>query len=210
MEARNETITAMFPPVNASFVGATWVDTNGYIELGGDGLLFSSTIDLSGWTMKDFTFGIVKTLTQDPGVYSSTAVSARTEVIEIISDIPISLAALTVIKDNLGASVPGMLGSAQDFMSILYGQYRLYVPNASLAAFPGFLQVIAGGSFGSKEPTASSELYCYRLIKCTGLAGDTLTAPASRIGMFGAMFQEGDLEYMMRLKRSYELQQLVN
>jgi hypothetical protein len=209
MEARNETILAMFPPINAEFVDATWIDTNGYVEMGADGLLFTSTIDLSGWTMHDFTFGIVKALAQDPGVYSSTAASARMEVMEIISDVPINLAALTVIKDAMGVTSPGMLNSAQDFTTILYGTYKLYVPNASLAAFPGFMQQLGGGSFGSKEPTASSELYCYRLIKCLGAPGELLAAPASRIGLFGAMFQEGDLEYMMRLKRSYELQQLV-
>jgi len=208
MQPRNESLMAMFPPVSASFVGATWIDTNGYIELGADGLLFSSTIDLTGWTMEEFTFGTVQSQYQDPGVYSSTAVSSKTEVIEIISDVPINLAALTVIKDNLGLSVPGMLGSAQDFSTILYGNYRLYVPNASLAAFPGFLQLISSGSFGSKEPTASAELYCYRLVKCAGVIGELLQAPACRIGLFGAFYQEGDLEYMMRLKRSYELQQL--
>jgi len=208
MQARNESLMAMFPPVSASFVGATWIDTNGYIELGADGLLFSSTIDLTGWTMEEFTFGTVQSQYQDPGVYSSTAISSKTEVIEIISDVPINLAALTIIKDNLGLSVPGMLGSAQDFSTILYGNYRLYVPNASLAAFPGFLQLISSGSFGSKEPTASAELYCYRLVKCAGAPGELLQAPACRIGLFGAFYQEGDLEYMMRLKRSYELQQL--
>ena len=208
MEARNESLMAMFPPIAASFVGASWIDTNGYIELGGDGLLFSSTIDLNGWTMNDFTFGTVQTQYQDPGVYSSDAASAKTEVIEIITDVPINLAALAIIKDNLGLSVPGMLGSAQDFATILYGNYRLYVPNLSLAAFPGFLQLISSGSFGSKEPTASSELYCYRIIKCTGAPGELLQAPACRIGLFGAFYQEGDIEYMMRLKRSYELQQL--
>lgn len=208
MKARNESLMAMFPPVSATFVGATWIDTNGYIELGADGLLFSSTIDLTGWTMDEFTFGTVQTQYQDPGVYSSTAVSAKTEVVEIITDVPINLAALAIVKDNLGLTVPGMLGSAQDFATILYGNYRLYVPNASLAAFPGFLQLLSSGSFGSKEPTASSELYCYRIIKCAGVPGELLQAPACRVGLFGAFYQEGDIEYMMRLKRSYELQQL--
>ena len=208
MEARSESLMAMFPPVAATYVGGSWIDTNGYIELGADGLLFSSTIDLLGWTMNEFTFGTVQTQYQDPGVYSSTAVSAKTEVIEVISDVPMNLAALAIVKDNLGLSVPGMLGSAQDFATIIYGNYRLYVPNLSLAAFPGFLQLISSGSFGSKEPTASAELYCYRIIKCAGVPDETLQAPACRVGLFGAFYQEGDVEYMMRLKRSYELQQL--
>ena len=210
MKGRNETLQITFPAVNASFVGGAWLDTNGYRVLGNDAVFLSSSIDLAGWTKHDFTFGTVQTQYQDPGVYTSTAVSARTEIVEIISDIPISLVALGIIKDNLGITVPGMLGSAQDFTAIIYGNYRLYVPNNSLGAFPGFLQLISSGSFGSKEPTASSELYCYRIIKCVGIPGELLTTPACRVGLFGAFYLEGDLPHMMRLKRSYELQQLVD
>jgi len=210
MEGRNESVLAMFPSVDATYAAAAWGDTKGYRALGIDALYFSSTIDLSGWTMHDFTFGTVQSQYQDPGIYTSTAVSSKTEVIEIISDVPISIAALTVIKDNLGSTVPGMLESAQDFTTILYGNYRLYVPNLSLGAFPGFLQLISSGSFGSKEPTASSELYCYRILKCAGAPGELLAAPACRVGLFGVFYQEGDLPHMMRLKRSYELQQLTD
>ena len=157
--------------------------------------------------MHDFTFGTVQERYQDPGVYSTTAASAKAEVVEMISDVPISNADLQIIAGNLGTNVPGMIGSKQDFTTILYGNYRLYVPNASLTAFPGFLQLISTGAFGSKEPTASDRLYCYRIIKCFGAPGETLAAPACRVGLFGAMYIEGDIEYLMRLKRSYELAQ---
>lgn len=205
---RNETITALFPPVNATYEGVSWKDTNGYRLLGADGLLFTTTIDLFGWSMSEYTFGTMRSQYQDPGVYASTAVSARTEVMEIISDVPISLTNLQTIKDNMGTTAPGLLQSNEDFTTIIYGNYRLYVPNLSLAAFPGFLQLISSGSFGSKEPSASSELYCYRIVKCVGTPGETLTAPACRVGLFGTFYHEADLEYLMRLKRSYELQEL--
>ena len=207
VQPRNESLVAMFPSVAATYTGGLWIDTKGYTPLGADALVFTSTIDLSGWSMEEFTFGTVQTQYQDPGVYSSTAASARTEVVEIISDVPISLDNLLIINNNLGNTAPGMIGSKEDFTTIIYGNYRLYVPNLSLAAFPGFLQLISSGSFGSKEPTASSRLYCYRILKCEGAPDETLAAPACRVGLFGAMYQEKDLEYMMRLKRSYELQQ---
>jgi hypothetical protein len=207
---RNETVQALYPAVAASYVGAEWIDTLGYDPLGPDALLFETTIDLSGWSMNEFTFGTVQERYQDPGVYSTTAASAKAEVVEIISDVPISNVDLQLISTNLGSNVPGMMGSKQDFTTILYGNYRLYVPNASLTAFPGFLQLISTGAFGSKEPTASDRLYCYRIIKCVGAPGETLAAPACRVGLFGAMYQEADLMYMMRLKRSYELAQKVD
>lgn len=209
MEARNETLNCMFPPIDTIY-STVWDSNNGYVPLDADGLIWSSTIDLSGWTMNDFTFGIVRTAYQDPGVHASTTVSARVEIMEIISSIPLNTAALSLIKNNMGVTSPGMINSAQDFTTVLYGSYRLYVPNASLAAFPGFLQLISAGNFGSMEPTASAQLYCYRIVKCAGVLNETLNAPAARIGLFGAFFEEGDLEHMMRLKRSYELQQLVD
>jgi hypothetical protein len=172
--------------------------------------LFYTTIDLSGWSMNEMTFGTVQERYQDPGVYSTTAASAKAEVVEIISDVPLGDTDLLLVANNLGSNVPGMLGSNQDFTTIIYGNYRLYVPNASLTAFPGFLQLISTGAFGSKEPTASDRLYCYRIIKCVGVPGETLEAPACRVGLFGAMYQEGDIEYLMRLKRSYELAQRVD
>jgi len=79
-----------------------------------------------------------------------------------------------------------------------------------LGAFPGFLQLISSGSFGSKEPSASDRLYCYRILKCVGVSAETLVAPACRVGLFGAMYAENQLSHMMRLKRSYELQQKVD
>lgn len=209
MEGRNETLQNMIPPVSANFVGAAWIDDNGHTPLGNDGLVFTSTIDLSGWTKNEFTFGTVQSQYQDPGVYLSNTVSAKVEVMEFISDIPINESRLNIIKNGMGSTVPGMMFSQQDFATIIYGNYRLYVPNSTLG-LPGYLQLISSGSFGSKEPTASSMLYCYRIIKCTGAPGETLSTPALRIGLFGAFYQEGDLPHLMRLKRSYELQQLVD
>ena len=173
MEGRNETLTNMIPPVEAAWGPAEWIDQNGHTPLGIDGLLFSATIDLSGWTKNDFTFGTVQSQYQDPGVYLSNTASS----------------------------------SQQDFKAIIYGNYRLYVPNSTLG-LANYLQLISSGSFGSKEPTASSMLYCYRIIKCVGAPAETISTPACRIGLFGAFYQEGDIPFIMRLKRSYELQQL--
>jgi len=207
MEGRNESIVVLFPELDATQTGSKWEDTNGYLELGIDALYYVTEVDLTGWAMNDFTFGTLQTQYQDPGVYSTTALTGKAEVVEIISDVPLSEADLIIAKDGFGSTVPGMMGSNQNFATIIYGNYRLYVPNASLAAFPGFLQMISSGSFGSKEPTAAERLYCYRIVKCLGVLNDTMAAPACRIGLFGAMFQEEELSYIMRLKRSYELQQ---
>jgi len=208
MEARNETLQEMIPPVNATHNGVEWIDANGHVPLQNDGLMYASEIDLSGWAMNDFTFGTVRSQYQDPGIYESDTASGKVEVMELISDIPLSNTKLIIAKNGMGVTVPGMLYAGRlDFKAVIYGNYRLYVPNSTLG-LTNYLQLISSGSFGSKEPTASSTLYCYRIIRCTGLTTETLNTPALRIGLFGAFYQEGDIDYLMRLKRSYQLQQL--
>jgi hypothetical protein len=75
------------------------------------------------------------------------------------------------------------------------------------------MQLVSAGGFGSKEPTAAAKLFCYKLVRVQGAAppgaGELLKVPASRIGLHGRMFSEDEMPYIMRLKRSYELQQLL-
>jgi len=63
----------------------------------------------------------------------------------------------------------------------------------------------------SLEPTAADRLYCYRMISLASPAGEDetgLTAvyvPPKRILLNATSSKEEELDYMMRLKRSYEL-----
>ena len=221
LQDRNETLTVMFPPVSSDFnAGGYWNSDNGYTQLGSDSLFYVSVIDLSGYAMEDLTFATIETAYQDPGIYSQTdatgtAVGTQTklEVIEMITDVPFDSAALTQVAANMGITTPGMLSTSQDFRQIIYGRYSLHVSNNTLG-LPGYMQLVSAGGFGSKEPTAAAKLYCYKLLRVSGVAppapGELLNLPAARCGLYGRMFREEELPYMMRLKRSYELQQLGN
>jgi len=222
MEDRNEVLTAMFPPYSSvrSNPSANWVAADGYQFLGTDSVFFSSSIDLSGYAMEKMTFATFETQYQDPGVYlntnpagTSAGNATKLEIIEMITDVPFDSAQLTTLIADMGSTVPGMLSTSQDFAQIIYGRYSLYVPNSTLG-LAGYMQLISDGGFGSKEPTAASKLYCYRVVKTSGTtayaAAETLSFPACRIGLKGRIFSEAELPYIMRLKRSYELQQLVD
>lgn len=218
LEDRNETLSAMFPPVETTYGAGFWTPSNGFETIGADVLYFANSIDLSGYSMEDLTFATFDTMYQDPGVTiqsdapgTGAGNQTKIEVIEMITDVPFDAAALTIVANNMGKTVPGMLSTAQDFRQIIYGRYSLYVPNTTLG-LGGYMQLISAGGFGSKEPTAAAKLYCYKIIKTSGPApptpGENLIIPACRIGLSGRMYREDDLPYMMRLKRSYELQQL--
>jgi len=221
LEDRNETLSAMFPPVDTAYSSTrVWESSNGWRGLGDNALIFDSRIDLSGYAMENLTFATYETMYQDPGVILQLSGSGPTagtvskvEIIEMITDVPFNEAALLTVIADMGNTVPGMLSTTQDFRQIIYGRYSLYVPNSTLG-LGGYMQLISAGGFGSKEPTAAENLFCYKIVKTTSTTGrpgtgETLTIPACRIGLKGRMFREDELPYMMRLKRSYELQQLV-
>ena len=65
-------------------------------------------------------------------------------------------------------------------------------------------RVVSSQSASSLEPTAADKLYCYRLITMSGTSGG-MSKPAARVMIPCTITIEPNLEYMMRLKRSYEL-----
>jgi len=79
--------------------------------------------------------------------------------------------------------------------------------NSNLA-FSSMMRTELSTSFSSGEPTAASKLYCYRIIRPWIDTGITkIQIPSSRFYLTGVRDQEEDLVYLMRLKRSYELDQ---
>ena len=61
--------------------------------------------------------------------------------------------------------------------------------------------------YSSLEPTAADTLYCYRVIALplTSSSITSVVLPAKRVIMDAYVEAEPNNEYMMRLKRSYEL-----
>jgi hypothetical protein len=209
---RNEVLAVMFPPLTTTYAAGSWTNVGQYVARGATSLIAESSIDLTGYAMEDLTFATFETMYQDAGIYSTTdgagtapGASTKLEVMELITDVPLSRDELLVTAEAMGVTVPGQIDSTQDFSQVIYGNYRLYVPNNTLGLI-GYMQMIQSSGFGSKEPTASARLYCYRIIRClTAADGDLLNLPSCRVGLSGRMYREDDLPYMMRLKRSYEL-----
>ena len=57
---------------------------------------------------------------------------------------------------------------------------------------------------GSLEPTASDRVYCTRIVNFSGVDGNYFTYPVRYILQANAK-EEPEYQYVMRLKRSYEL-----
>jgi len=182
-----------------------WSSDSGWISEGTSlSIMNESYFDLSANELDDLTFAPSGGGLQDPGQYKSSNPTLAIAVMDIISQDKLTLADIetNIIANN----APGMPESKQDFTQIIMGNYRLMCPNLQL--LPTLLQTISGGSFGSGEATAASRLWIYRVVTVVSgvlAPGDTLNVPAARFILPGVVMKEGDLSYMMRLKRSFEL-----
>ena len=139
----------------------------------------------------------------------------------IITSVPMTQANLiAAVFGGPGFIVPGFAVGAGNFnrthiihgtntswgIDTTFGSDILTAPGAALA------RVVQSQDFSSLEPTAAENLYCYRVFylppsynRTSERGLDYLRLPASRIIINSMIDKEADLEYMMRLKRSYEL-----
>jgi hypothetical protein len=151
---------------------------------------------------------------QEPGNFAlNFNTPQRIEVIEFVSNTQFNIERLAEIASDWEANyaVPGMMESRVNYENIIDGRWRQFSPDTTLAT--GSAVTMKASSFGSCEPSASERLYTYVMVKLddpfnAGL-GDTLFIPPRRFLLGGVAVEEGEREYIMRLRRSYVLQQEI-
>jgi hypothetical protein len=123
--------------------------------------------------------------------------------LDVITSIPIDVSTDIIGWFNVG---PGFPGSTLNFEHVLYmrGQ-RWTVDVDTNSQFPLKADEWQAGSM---MPSASDRLYSYRIIAIATNIGATKVVTASgRHVMQVEALAEPEFEYLMRLKRSYDLQQ---
>jgi hypothetical protein len=189
-------------------------------------------LDLSGYTRDDLTVYFRNSFEQ-----SGTATSLQWQVdnpnnplrgfeavileTTILSSVPMS-------EDNLIATIFGGPGFTQAPLVAEFGNFnRTHIihgtniwwgidttlaSDALNANGQALGRVIQSQDFSSLEPTASENIYCYRIIympkaynRNDEVGLHYVVIPAKRVILNCMIDKEADLEYMMRLKRSYEL-----
>ena len=100
---------------------------------------------------------------------------------------------------------------------MIRGRYQVMYANSVIgsgaftSAGNATLTSLVDNYFSSLEPTAADCLYCYRVfaVPRPGAVGEDgvtqLFLPPKRVIFDAFTVEEPELEYMMRLKRSYEL-----
>lgn len=227
-EDMQRTLCSEFGPLSIQYDGdsSKWV----LLASGGDYQEISSSItsamyvsqvdiDLSGYAMDRKTFYPYSSFEQRSGPtngkFSGTLTSQPSVVdMTIVSSVPMTNA-------DLGAAVggqapgftiysgfPGGIGRF-DRGQIVHGELKWYTVDSTLSVAGGnnVLKLMTREVFSSLEPTAADKLYSYRILLVSTAAdeGTSCTWPSSRVLLPGNISSEPKLEYMMRLKRSYEL-----
>ncbi|AXH79238.1 MAG: hypothetical protein [Circular genetic element sp.] len=193
-----------------------------------DRLVYSEAkIDLSGYIQSDLTVGFRRSFEQKGSsefIQWAKSYDGSTDyVVEtvIISSVPMNNAQITAsVVGSPGFTNYGLSGLEWGNFNrehIIHGSYKLYYANSVIGsgAFSNdgtaTLLPAIDNYFSSLEPTAADCLYCYRIIYAPvpganpGDGVQNITIPPMRVILDAFTVEEPDLEYMMRLKRSYEL-----
>ena len=184
---------------SADFSTSTW-------EKVGDSSFVSSTyFDLAGMSMDDKTLFFEAAGTQSPLAPSIIQAVAGDHI--VIADL-MTTSPLTPLE-ALNVLVHGNFPPAPvSFQETVYGRVDQWVVHIDTLAW-GSATLTNTAQIGSMMPTASDRIYSYRVVTCTavGTGAVNVTVSQARHILQAKAKQEPDHEYMMRLMRSYQLQQ---
>jgi hypothetical protein len=211
------TLVVEHPGLYAGYDAASkvWEQLQNTYETIGIGIfLHESTIDLTGYAMDHKTFVPYSSFEQVGGFFQAQIPGALTsqpylQDLTLISSVPLSRNDLIAGTDlHPGFLSTGGLNRVNRDV-IIHGDCRSYTVNSTMAVPTTMANLIldARNTFSSLEPTAADTLFCYRVIRMVsqGENQTAIIAPVKRVLLPGTITKEPQLEYMMRLKRSYEL-----
>jgi hypothetical protein len=180
-------------------------------------------LDFSGYVQSDLTVGFRRSFEQSGAADSINwdTYDANTDIVfetVIISSVPFNddqlLQAIVTAPGFTPLNNPFFDQGNFNRTHIIHGSAKIYYPNSIMgsgsftAAGNATLTPLVDNYFSSLEPTAADCLYCYRVFSFPGAGLTQLTAitlSPRRVILDAFTVEEPDLEYMMRLKRSYEL-----
>jgi len=164
--------------------------------------------DLAGMAIDDKTLffeGAAVQDVQNPFVFNQAPGDTIT-LVDVMSAVPLTDAEYSnlTVYGNLAQNP---LGKSLTFDQTIYLRIRSYTVDLDTASW-GSMVLVSDNQMGSLSATASDRVYCARVV----LAGTPTTS--TRIDVLGCRYllratakEEAEYEYLMRLKRSYELQQ---
>jgi len=170
----------------------------------GAGLFVSSAyFDLAGLSMNEKTLFFEGAAVQE--VQNPAAVTGAAGDLIQIGDI-MTTTPLTDDEALTFLTLGNISGPFATFDQCVYARHRVYSIDVDFAG-SNYFNLLSSNQLGSLSPTASDRIYCYRVvIMGTNNAATRLFVYPARYLLRAQAKEEPEYEYLMRLKRSYELQ----
>jgi len=170
--------------------------------------------DLSGYRKQDLTLFLTNVNVQEG--WSNIADVTAFYVMDLVTTEYITDAQILASIPN-AQEPPGFGDSAFNMEQVVYGRTRFYLNNSTALATvaPSVTATLAGQTmWGDCIGTAADKLYLTRVVFFTYFApelgqGQSIAISPAHYLTGGVVAKEPDLEYIMRLRRSYELQEPV-
>jgi len=162
--------------------------------------------DLAGLAMDDKTLFFDGAAVQDASLPSASPATPGQLVstIDIMSNKPIPNAVIADLV--LYGNIPSNNSSVPlTFDQTIYMRSRIFNIDLDNQA-GGYAIQLSDNQLGSLSPTASDRVYCTRVVSVSEIDGAYQVYPCRYLIRANAR-EEAEYQYLMRLKRSYELQQ---
>lgn len=179
--------------------GGNWEQIN----QGGNHYAVSQTyFDMAGMTLEEKTLFIEAAAVQEGSNFEITGpTGAKLWVYDLITSIPFDVSEWNY---RMGLGFTQTLSGALNFEHVLYGRFRLFANDVDFAGTTPVL--VTSDTFGSGQPTNSDRLYSYRILVPFGTVAGFVVPPARHLILAQAK-EEAQYAQLMRMMRSYELQQ---
>ena len=172
----------------------------------GSQFVASTYFDLAGMSIDSKTLFFEAAGVQEVLLPSASGATAGDGVVvcDIMSTVPIT--DTEVINYMANGNWKGAPSSTLTFGETIYGRVRIFNVDVDNAA-GGYYILLSDNQSGSMSPTATDRIYVYRGVSfgANNSDGDHACYPARYILKADAK-EESELQYIMRLARSYKLQ----
>lgn len=191
-----------FPGTYDIQTGNGWEQINGANGTNSAYLVSQTYFDMAGMTLEEKTLFIEAAAVQEGCNFEITGpTGSKVWCYDLITSIPFDVS-LWDYEQGLGFM--GANNGALNFEHVLYGRFRLFANDVDFAGTTPVL--VSSDTFGSGQPTNSDRLYSYRILIGTANITGILAPPARHLIIADAR-EEAQYSQLMRMKRSYELQQ---
>ena len=206
-----KTLTKEFGVCTGSFAGPVFTlntsqSVGNWRQLAaGSGVCIADTyFDLAGIAMDDKTLFFEGAAIQEviPPTTDTATAGDIVNVVDLMTTKPLTDNEVFLYSLNANIISPN---ASLTFDETVYGRVRVFNIDLDNQA-GGYYIKLGDNQTGSLEATASDRIYCYRMVAFVSQGNATVSMNGARYLLRATSKEEPEYQYLMRLKRSYELQ----